>query len=104
MKASPDPDALVLNKQHTGRQKPSSLSHQFLDRETETVKDSRVTSALPTRINDPKFLVALCAVTGKPYPTVPALVSPMAKGRPSEREPASKPKGIARQRVHWSHC
>src|SRR5208337_2743321 len=29
IKASPDPDALVLNKQHTGRQKPSSLSHQF---------------------------------------------------------------------------
>jgi hypothetical protein len=28
MKASPDPDALVLNKKHTGRQKPSSLSHQ----------------------------------------------------------------------------
>jgi hypothetical protein len=30
MKASPDPDALVLNKKHTGRQKSSSLSHQFL--------------------------------------------------------------------------
>jgi len=29
MKASPDPDALFLNKQKTGRQKPSSLSHQF---------------------------------------------------------------------------
>ena len=31
MKASPDPDALVLNKNHTGRQKSSSLSHQYYD-------------------------------------------------------------------------